>query len=81
LTDTRRVHARLTGVVEVVRYDRAGKWYVEPVAGRRWRVSMQEAAQHAARHGLVPNYGLPGGATFDGALRRLLDAASAEGPS
>jgi hypothetical protein len=69
LTD-RRVHAACEGF-EVVRYERAGKWYIEPLLDgrRRERVSIGEAARRAvyARDPLggVIHIGLPGGQTFD----------------
>jgi len=74
--DDRRVHARAPGI-EVVRYDKAGKWYIEMAAdyGRRGlpaeriQVGAAEAAETARNLGRRRDgsvyLGLPGGATFD----------------
>src|ERR1700731_3048920 len=64
----RTVHARYPGM-EIVRYDRAGKWYLEPTdACARQAVTLAEAAS-AARRGLELDgqafIGRPGGQTFD----------------
>lgn len=65
----RRVHAEgPNGCFAVVRYELAGKWYVEDPAGRRRRVSLAEAAEEAllARNsGGILLTGVPGGAAFD----------------
>jgi len=66
----RRVHARSRGGLEVVRYDRAGKWYLEP--GRedlpRQAVTIADAVKTARfiekDDGEVFR-GLPGGSRFD----------------
>ena len=56
--------------MEIVRYDKAGKWYLEPTdpALKRQTVTVREAAMQARecchRVGIV-RFGLPGGATFD----------------
>jgi hypothetical protein len=66
----RQVHAEfaaLTGArIEVVRYDRAGKWYFEGPNGRR-RVPVREAAARAV-HGRV-YFGRSGGRQFDHLVR------------
>jgi hypothetical protein len=73
--DDRTVHARYEGA-EIVRYNRAGKWYIEPTDGRtRTRVNLA-AAVEAARWGVenrqgVVHYGAPGGSDFDLAMARL----------
>lgn len=66
----RRVHARWEQM-EVVRYDRAGKWYLEPTDKRapRQQVTIQGAADYAIwaeenRHGEV-FFDVPGGGAFD----------------
>lgn len=64
----RRVHASFPGLEEVVRYERAGAWYIELAAGRRKRVSVAEAAARAAElasMGGSVHLGLPGGQKFD----------------
>ena len=67
----RRVHARDENV-EVVRYNRAGKWYLEVAHDRepkeRVGVSVRDAAAEAARiiaHGGELYLHLSGGRTFD----------------
>jgi hypothetical protein len=70
----RTVHAEKQ-VCEIVRYDRAGKWYIEPFSGRRRRVGVRSAATEAATaSGMRVHFGLRGGAAFDRAVRRALDS-------
>jgi hypothetical protein len=70
----RTVHARYTDM-EIVRYDRSGKWYLEPtIAGLpRQHVTVQEAVK-AALWGVENADGdvyvrLPGGGAFDRRVR------------
>jgi len=73
----RKVHAFAENGSEVVRYDRAGKWWVEHPAGSLLparQVSMREAARIAIefwyeRGGSV-NFGVPGGSAFDREIRK-----------
>lgn len=72
----RRVHARYDGMV-IVRYDRAGKWYLEPTSPllSRQHVKVSEAVQSALwgvqyANGVI-HTGVPGGGTFD---RKVFDA-------
>jgi hypothetical protein len=64
--DDRTVHA--SGLfLDVVRYNRAGKWYLEGKGdnqGYRRHVGIREAARFAAA-GCDVHLGLPGGSTFD----------------
>lgn len=73
----RRVHA-YNQDMDVVRYDRTSKWYLEPVGYPdlpRRKVTIDEAVQYAylecvdrngrSRPGASVNLGLPGGNTFD----------------
>lgn len=65
----RRVHAECDGF-EVVRYDRAGKWYVESKdpGRKREHVGIHEAAIRAfcaVTLGGQVHTGIPGGGTFD----------------
>lgn len=63
--DDRRVHAS-TDKVEVVRYDRAGRWYIEWKDGsKRQRSSITEAVQMAVDLGATHHEGVPGGGAFD----------------
>lgn len=78
MSDDRTVHARYRDM-EIVRYDRSGKWYLEPtIAGvRRQHVGIRDAAR-SAKWGIenadgVAFAGLPGGRSFD----RLLQEATA----
>ena len=74
-TEDRRVHARW-GSIELVRYDKAGKWYVEipenygrhGLPAERLHVTLEEAAERALnwseRKGVIYT-GVPGGQAFD----------------
>jgi hypothetical protein len=69
----RTVHAELDGVGQVVRYDRAGKWYYEPPVGRRRALTIKQAVDKAAE--MVSCGGKvylkrPGGSTFDAFVAR-----------
>lgn len=69
----RRVHAVLESGAEVVRYDRAGKWYIEWPDGAmkpRRRLNLSKAVWHATSPGAVVNYGVPGGQAFDSQVRK-----------
>ncbi len=65
----RTVHAVLEDGRQVVRYDRAGKWYIEPLGypdtAKRRPVSLQEAVAVAAQTRGTVYYGRPGGGLFD----------------
>ena len=70
MTDDRTVHARYRDM-EIVRYNRAGKWYLEPtIAGlKRQQVGIKRAVA-SAQWGIefangYWNESLPGGSTFD----------------
>lgn len=68
--DDRTVHAH-HDELEVVRYDRAGKWWLERAAEAgtvRQTVTLTQAARTAVeleRAGGTVSAGLPGGAAFD----------------
>lgn len=64
MSDDRTVHAS-NGAREIVRYDRAGKWYVELKGLPRIPVTLAQAAKEARSYGWVHHPGLPGGARFD----------------
>lgn len=79
--DDRTVHAvSLDGEEQFVRYDRAGKWWIEfkpPRLRPARQVSLGEAVERAAwleenGVGLVPFYGKSGGRAFDRALKLRL---------
>lgn len=72
----RTVHACYSDM-EIVRYDRAGKWYLEPRNSTlsRQQVTIKEAVDQAiwaAKHGGQIFFGLHGGSTFD----RLVTAST-----
>lgn len=66
----RRVHAVLANGGEVVRYDRAGAWYLENGAGQHSRITLAGAVSLASGPGATVHLGLPGGGRFDAAVRR-----------
>lgn len=68
----RRVHATTSTGGEIVRYDRAGKWYHEHTGDprKRQRVSLVEAVRIASLPGSTPELGIPGGQLFDAWIRR-----------
>lgn len=67
----RCVHVRLVDGTEIVRYARAGKWYIErPDTLRAW-LSVSDAASWALEPGADVFTGRPGGRMFDAAVRRL----------
>lgn len=78
MTSDRTVHAAYPDW-EVVRYDRAGKWFLEPtrpmISCRR--VTLNAAARAALEgvaDGGVIYFGKPGGRMFDAKVRKLADA-------
>lgn len=71
MTD-RIVHGWMADGSEIVRYDRAGKWYVEPApaSGRkRWQVTCADAARLAVLG--KARLGRYGGSAFDRVVQRL----------
>ena len=72
--EDRTVHAVTYKGIEIVRYERAGKWYLEWPSGSMIpckHVGVGDAARTAVEHGQTINFGLPGGKTFDARVRRL----------
>lgn len=65
----RTVHGVSANGADIVRYDRAGKWYLEPRNAFHSRLTVAEAAGHAALG--VHRPGLPGGQAFDSLVARL----------
>jgi hypothetical protein len=47
----RVVHATTVDGTEIVRYDKAGKWYAEPSEGKRRSISLSEAVDLAVSPG------------------------------
>ena len=70
----RTIHAVCADGREIVRYNRAGKWYVEHTSGRV-HLSLQSAAEIAAvttRLGGKVYFGRAGGLAFDKRVRDYL---------
>lgn len=81
VSNDRTVHAGYEGM-EIVRYDRGGKWYLEPTdaALPRQHVGVKQAARQAVY--AIENGGdftprLPGGASFDRYVAAFAAAAPA----
>ena len=75
----RTVHAQ-QGHVEIVRYERAGKWYREWSGGRSC-IPLTEAVENAiamATSGGTVHYGRSGGVQFDKRVRDALPPAVEE---
>ena len=70
MTD-RTVHAVTRDGCEVVRYDRAGKWFIESPHARR-ALTLREAAIVATESGAEASLGLPGGSRFDALVRERM---------
>lgn len=72
----RTVHAIHPDGAAIVRYDRAGKWFLEELFGRRHRLQIPTAVDAAVRwvrhEGGTIRYGLPGGTVFDARCRKAL---------
>lgn len=80
----RTVHARWAQM-EVVRYDKAGKWYLEPVGSvsPRQNVTVKQAAEYAVwalreRQGYL-YLDQPGGNRFDLLVDRMVNEAQNTG--
>ncbi len=70
----RTVHAVCADGREIVRYNRAGKWWIEHASGRV-PLRLQSAAEIAAvatTLGGEVRFGLPGGTAFDKRVRDYL---------
>lgn len=66
----RTVHGTTTDGAEIVRYERAGKWFVEPVdGGKRRGISLDEAAKLALSGQVF--LGRAGGLRFDARVQQL----------
>ena len=71
----RALHAKFTHereVYHIVRYARAGKWWIEGVTSRR-PVTLQQAVDAARAFDAEVFFGKPGGLRFDSALRKRSD--------
>jgi hypothetical protein len=72
MSDDRQIHAITAAGGEIVRYDRAGKWYIEyPILGLpRQAVSLMGAVAEATRPGATVLDRRSGGTAFRAAVRR-----------
>lgn len=77
LSGDRTVHAK-TEDGEIVRYDRAGKWYIEWDNGERTQITVKEAANWVVivADDATINFGLPGGSAFDRHVMRITNRRS-----
>lgn len=66
--DDRTVHVHLLNGLEIVRYDRSGKWYEES-PGQRKRIGISTAVATALTPGATVFLGKMGGRTFDAKVR------------
>jgi hypothetical protein len=67
----RTVHATAPDGGQIVRYDRAGKWYLEYPTGRLRpcrQIKFAEAVKLASQIGSYVYLGKPGGRRFDAAI-------------
>lgn len=64
----RTVHGRTASGHEIVRYDRAGKWYLEADGDRR-QITLMEAVTFATNPGSTVKYYCSGGRRFDAMVR------------
>ncbi len=80
MNQDRTIHAHYPGM-EIVRYDRSGKWYLEPTDPRlpRQHIKLRDAVRQALwaqEHGGVIRLGRLGGTAFDRQLRPYLARAA-----
>jgi hypothetical protein len=71
----RRIHAQLPDGSEVVRYERAGKWFHEG-PGLRTKLTLGQAAILATSHGAIVRSGVPGGGLFDLRVKKAREEQS-----
>lgn len=79
----RQVHAR-SGEMEIVRYNRAGKWYLEykPVGlppAPKLKITLAEAVSIARRESATVYLGKPGGRAFDRLIKTTTTYTPPEG--
>lgn len=79
--DDRIVHGLTEQRHEIVRYDRAGKWYVEYPDNRATQVSLAEAVRLATRPKATAYCGRPGGLAFSRQVIASNHSLSPEEPS
>lgn len=74
MTDDRTVHAVTYQGAEIVRYEKAGQWWIEWPTGSMKpgrHVGVGEAARTAVMLSADIRLGLPGGRVFDARARKL----------
>lgn len=73
----RRVHGHTFDGGEIVRYERAGKWFIEYNRHRpRRSISLRVAVNEALYHGDRAIRGVPGGKRFDAGVADMLTATT-----
>lgn len=72
MSDDRRVHGMSALGNEIVRYERAGKWFLEHTPQDRVALTFSEAVECALRPNASVRFGVPGGERFDAAVRKGL---------
>jgi hypothetical protein len=80
MTGDRTVHVTINlagDQIEIVRYDRAGKWWLERATGYRRRLSLADAVAYAKESSnVIWHEGAPGGRMFDAWVRQMRGRAS-----
>lgn len=72
--EDRTIHAIRVGVGELVRYDKAGKWYWEPYGGKREALTLGQAVERAMWCQEIGRilFNQRGGTTFDSRVRQAM---------
>lgn len=69
--DARTVHATTEDGRQIVRYDRAGRWYAEGYIDRK-AITLAEAVRLACLAGSTRHTGMPGGTRFNAECDRRM---------
>jgi hypothetical protein len=69
MDNDRTVHAIAQDGSDIVRYNKAGKWWIEHPTLPRRQITVHQAAELAAQG--TPRPGLPGGTRFDALTRSI----------
>ena len=72
----RAIHTRTPDDRLIVRYDRAGKWFVESANSEAlipaWQITLRQAVELATQEGSHIYFGVPGGRAFDAAVKKAV---------
>lgn len=74
MSGDRTVHGLMKDGSAIVRYDRAGKWFIEGY-DQRAPITIGEAVELATERGAQVFLGRPGGKSFDARVRRAQEGA------